>query len=176
MGTSHHYGPAPWIATLARPEWNPTYYNRADANGIGFDRTATGSNAVAQYAPTVAARFAGLDTVPDKDLLWFHHVPWDYKMRSGRTLWDELIAHYSGGVAAVAKMRETWAGLKGEIDPQRFDQTAAFLAIQQDEAQWWRDASIAYFQSLSQRPLQAGEAPPKHPLAYYEALKFPYVH
>ena len=173
MGTSHHYGPAPWVSDLARPEWNPTYYSRADANGIGFDRTATGSNAVAQYAPPVARMFANPKTTPETLLLWFHHMPWDTRMASGRTLWAELIAHYDAGVADVGAMRATWAGLRPYADADRFAGTETFRAIQQREAQWWRDASITYFQSVSKRPLPAGVAPPAHSLEYYESLRFP---
>jgi alpha-glucuronidase len=175
MGTGHHYGPAPWVANLERPDWNPIYYHRADAAGIGFDRTATGSNAVAQYAPQVAARFGSLAAVPDAYLLWFHHVPWDHRMRSGATLWDTLVRRYERGVAAVASNRRTWAALATYVDAQRHAEVAAFLTIQQDEAQWWRDASIAYFQSLSKRPLPPGTRPPAHELAWYEALTFTFV-
>ncbi|HYG46999.1 MAG TPA: alpha-glucuronidase family glycosyl hydrolase [Allosphingosinicella sp.] len=175
MATGHHYGPGPWVDDLERPDWNPTYYHRADRNGIGFDRTVAGSNAVAQYAPPVAARFSSLETVPDDYLLWFHHVPWDRRLRSGRTLWDELVMRYSRGVSAVGEMRRTWASLEPRIDRQRFEQVAAFLAIQEEEARWWRDASIAYFQSLSRRPLPRGYAPPAHDLDHYKSLRFPYA-
>ena len=152
MATGHHYGPGPWVDDLERRDWNPTYYHRADRDGIGFDRTASGSNAVAQYAPPVAGRFAGLETVPDDYLLWFHHVPWDHRLRSGRTVWDELVVRYSRGVGAVREMRRSWASLEPRIDRERFEQVAAFLAIQEEEATWWRDASLAYFQSVSRRP------------------------
>jgi len=175
MATGHHYGPGPWIADLARPEWNPTYYSRADTGGIGFDRTATGSDALSQYAPDVAKRWGSLATVPDRLLLWFHHVPWDYRMKSGRTLWDELVTRYDAGVAYVAGMQARWAGLKGRIDAQRWAEVRDFLAIQRDEAQWWRDASIAYFQSLSKRPLPAGHAAPPHDLDWYKAIRTPYA-
>lgn len=175
MATGHHYGPGPWVDDLARPDWNPVYYHRADARGIGFDRTATGSNGVAQYAPAVAKIFADRRTVPDRDLLWFHHVGWDERMASGRTLWAELIAHYDRGVAAVAAMRADWARMKPFVDADRFAKTADFLAIQEKEARWWRDASIAYFASISKRPLPAGVRPPDHGLDYYKALRFPYA-
>lgn len=175
MGAGHHYGPAPWDDSLPRADWNPVYYHRADAQGIGFDRSASGSNAVAQYAAPVAARFGSLARVPDKYLLWFHHVPWDYRMRSGRTLWDELVYRYTGGVDEVKRMRQTWRGLSGYVDEERYDETAAFLRIQQQEAKWWRDACIAYFQSIARRPLPAGAAPPTHTLTYYESLSFPYA-
>ncbi|RRJ39103.1 alpha-glucuronidase [Xanthomonas vasicola pv. musacearum] len=175
MGRGHHYGPAPWDAGSERPDWDPVYYHRADRNGIGFDRSAGGSNAVAQYAPPVARLFGDVQRVPEPLLLWFHHVPWDHRMASGRPLWDELVWHYDHGVSEVAAMRTTWQGLAGKVDAQRYQQVAAFLAIQQREAQWWRDASIAYFQRVSGRPLPAGVSPPTHPLAYYQALTFPYA-
>jgi alpha-glucuronidase len=175
MGSGHHYGPAPWVSDLARADWNPTYYHRADANGIGFERGPSGSDAVAQYSPPVAAQFANLKKTPENLLLWFHHVPWDYRMESGRTLWDELVLHYSHGVEVVSQMRRGWAAQQARVDAERFAQVTAFLAIQEQEAQWWRDACIAYFQSLSKLPLPAGVAPPAHPLEYYQALNFPYA-
>jgi len=174
FATSHHYGPGPWISDLARPEWNPVYYNRADAKGLGFDRTPSGSDATSQYAPPLAKLFSGPD-IPDIYLMWFQHVAWDHKMRSGRSLWDEMIVHYDAGVADVAEMRKTWDGMKPYVDEERWSQTADFLAIQQKEAQWWRDACIAYFQTFSHMPMPAGHAPPSHDLAYYEAIYFPYV-
>ncbi|RIA43698.1 alpha-glucuronidase [Hephaestia caeni] len=175
MATGHHYGPAPWVGDLDRPEWNPTYYNRADANGIGFDRTASGSDAVAQYAPPVARRFADLGTVGDDYLLWFHHLPWGYRMASGDSLWNTLVSRYGRGVDAVAAMQRTWAGLDRYVDRERYAKAATFLAIQHREAGWWRDASIAYFQSLSKLPLPPGARPPAHDLDYYKALRFPYA-
>jgi alpha-glucuronidase len=173
--TGHHYGPGPWVGNLNRADWNPTYYHRADANGIGFDRGPKGSNAVAQYSPKVAAQFADIRKTPEQFLLWFHHVPWDYKTSSGRVLWDELVYRYTHGVEVVSQMRRTWAGLEKYVDAERFAQVSAFLAIQEQEAQWWRDACIAYFQTFSMRPLPAGFAPPAHPLDYYQQLKFPYA-
>ena len=173
--TGHHYGPGPWVNNLNRADWNPTYYHRADANGVGFDRGPKGSNAVAQYSPKVAAQFANIRKTPEQFLLWFHHVPWDYKTRSGRILWDELVYRYTHGVEVVSQMRRTWAGLEKFVDAERFAQVSAFLAIQEQEAQWWRDACIAYFQTFSKRPLPDGFAPPAHPLEYYQQLKFPYA-
>lgn len=175
MDTGHHYGPGPWVSDLARPEWNPVYYHKADASGIGFDRTKNGSNAIAQYAPPLAKRFADPRTTPERDLLWFHHLPWDYRLASGETLWDGLVHRYDRGVAYVAGMRATWEGLRPLIDAERFAQTQTFLAIQQREAQWWRDASIAYFQSIARRPLPAGAAPPPERLEAYKMRKFPYA-
>jgi alpha-glucuronidase len=175
MGTGHHYGPAPWISDLKRPEWNPAYYHRADAGGIGFDRGPKGSNAVAQYSPKVAAQFSDPRKTPENLLLWFHHLPWDHRMKSGDTLWNELVRHYDHGVEVVSQMRHTWAALRDSVDAGRFAQVAAFLAIQEQEAKWWRDACVAYFQSLSKRPLPAGSPVPEHPLEYYQSLKFPYA-
>lgn len=173
MARGHHYGPGPWVDGGPRADWTSVYYHRADRDGIGFDRTAQGSNAVAQYAPQVAATYADLAKVPEPLLLWFHHAPWDHRMTSGRPLWDELVGRYSLGVRQVQAMQATWASLRGRVDAQRHEQVAAFLQIQLREAQWWRDASVAYFQSISGRPLPAGEAAPPHPLAYYQALQFP---
>jgi alpha-glucuronidase len=175
MARHTHYGPGPWVSGGKRADQTSVYFNRADAHGIGFDRATTGSNAVSQYSPEVAVRFGDLKRTPEKLLLWFHHVPWDYKMQSGHTLWDELVIHYTHGVGTVSDMRHTWAGLAGGIDSERYAQVSSFLAIQEKEAQWWRDASIAYFQTFSQRRLPAGYAPPEHDLTYYEALCFPYA-
>ncbi|WP_374551643.1 alpha-glucuronidase family glycosyl hydrolase [Sphingobium yanoikuyae] len=175
MGTGHHYGPAPWVSELARPEWNPVYYHKADRQGIGFDRTRTGSNATGQYAPALAKLLDNPKTTPERELLWFHHLPWDYRLASGETLWDGLIHHYDRGVETVAAMQRDWAKLKPQVDAERFAQVETFLAIQHREAQWWRDACIAYFQSVSGRPLPAGSAAPAHPLDWYKALSFPYA-
>ncbi len=173
MARGHHYGPGPWVDGGPRADWTSVYYHRADSQGIGFDRSASGSNAVGQYAPQVAEIYGDSARVPESLLLWFHHVPWDRRMRSGRTLWDELVGRYSRGLRQVRSMQDTWAALRDRIDPQRHRHVAAFLQIQHDEAQWWRDASVAYFQSLSGRPLPAGEQPPPQPLSYYQALQFP---
>ncbi|HYG07144.1 MAG TPA: alpha-glucuronidase family glycosyl hydrolase [Stenotrophomonas sp.] len=175
MGRGHHYGPAPWDAGSERPDWDPVYYHRADRNGIGFERGSSGSNAVGQYAAPLARQLDNLATVPERDLLWFHHVPWDHRMQSGNTLWDELVLHYGHGVDEVAAMRRTWESLSAYVDAQRYQQVDSFLAIQQQEAQWWRDASIAYWQSINGLPLPAGQAAPPHPLSYYQSLKFPYA-
>jgi alpha-glucuronidase len=173
MATGHHYGPGPWICDLQRPEWNPCYYARADKGGIGFDRTASGSNALSQYAPSVAALWADPKTMDEDYLLWFHHLPWDYRTKSGRTLWDELVDRYARGVAAVDTMAQTWSSLQAYVDPQRFADTADYLRVQADEARWWRDASIAYWQSVNGLPLPAGARPPAHTLEYYRSLSFP---
>ena len=174
MGTDHHYGPAPWVSDLQRPEWNPVYYHRADANGIGFERTMEGSNALSQYATEVQLGFVDVDNLDF--LLWFQHVPWDQKIElTGRTVWEELVWRYDHGLDEVRAMRRHWETLRGSVDEQRFAEVSAYLAIQEREAKWWRDACIAYFESVSHHPLPAGVAPPEHPLFYYEALRFPYA-
>jgi alpha-glucuronidase len=175
MDTGHHYGPGPWVNNLERADWNPTYFHRAGRDGIGFDRSASGSNAVAQYAPSVARGFADPRTTPPELLLWFHHLPWDYAMPSGRSLWAELIARYDRGVATVDDMGRRWAGLKADIDAQRHAEVSAYLAVQAREARWWRDACIAYFQSVSGLPLPAGTRPPEHELAAYKARRFEFA-
>jgi alpha-glucuronidase len=175
MATGHHYGPGPWVADLERPEWNPVYYHRADGEGIGFDRTASGSNALAQYAAEVRDDFADIARVPDELLLWFHRVPWGYRMRSGKSLWEELVAHYEYGVAEVAAMQDTWQSLEAFVDAERFAKTRDLLAIQKREAEWWRDACLAYFMSVSGLSLPAGTRPPARSLEEYQALEFPYA-
>ena len=175
MATGHHYGPGPWVDDLPRADWNPTYFHRADADGIGFDRTASGSDAVSQYAPEVAAGFADPERIDERLLLWFHHLPWDHPMPSGWPLWDELVARYDRGVAATGEMRRTWAGLADHVDARRHSEVADFLAIQEDEARWWRDSSIAWWRSLNGLPMPEGHAPPAHDLAHYERLSFPHA-
>ncbi|RUL76877.1 alpha-glucuronidase [Dyella choica] len=175
MGPGHHYGPAPWDASESSADWRPVYYHRANRQGIGFDRSRSGSDAVDQYAAPLAAQFNDLKQTPEQYLLYFHHIGWDYRMRSGHTLWYELVAHYTQGVDDVKRMRQTWLGLHGYIDEQRYEQTAAFLTIQEKEAQWWRDASIGYFQSISGLPLPPAYASPPQSLQYYESLTFPYA-
>jgi alpha-glucuronidase len=175
MGRGHHYGPGPWVEGGPRADWTSVYYHRADAQGIGFNRTKTGSNAVAQYAPPVAKQFGDLKRVPEQFLLWFHHVPWDHRTQSGRILWDELVYRYTRGVDAVREMEGTWQQAAPFVDAERHQQVAAFLKIQEKEAKWWRDASIAYFQTFSKRPLPVGFTPPEHSLDYYKSLEFPYA-
>jgi alpha-glucuronidase len=165
----HHYGPAPWWDKEKREDWNPVYYHKADAFGIGFDRTKTGSDTVSQYHLPVRRQFSDPQQCPEKFLLWFHHVSWDYKMKSGRTLWDELGLHYQGGVKWVRSTRATWAKLPNKIDPERHAAIAQKLAIQERDAVWWRDACLLYFQTFAKRPLPRRVEPPAKTLAEYKA-------
>ena len=170
VATSHHYGPGPWVSELDRPEWNPTYYNRADENGIGFNRLANGSNAIAQYSDEVQALFSDPHALDERYLLWFHHVSWDFRLNSGKTLWEGLAERYDAGVKGAADMRESWERLGSQVDSQRFEQVRAFLGIQHREAKWWRDACLAYFSAIARRSLPEGHAEPEHTLAYYRAI------
>ena len=128
----------------------------------------SGSNAQAQYFPEAAAKFTDRNNLDY--LLWFHHVRWDEKLPTGRILWDELVHRYTEGVNEVKQMRRDWNSLRGLVDAERFNLTARYLAIQEAEAKWWRDACLAYFQSFSKMPYPKGYAPPAHDLAYYKSL------
>lgn len=175
MATGHHYGPGPWVSNLNRPEWNPTYYHRADSMGIGFNRTATGSDALSQYHPEAAKQWKDPATCPEKDLLWFNHLPWTYTMKSGRTLWNELCYRYNLGVDSVGWMQSVWNRQQSKLDATRFEQVKMLLAIQHQEAKWWRDACLLYFQSISGLPIPASYEQPAKPLDYYKSLRFPYA-
>lgn len=169
MWAGHHYGPAPWWNKERRDDWNPTYYHRADEKGLGFDRTKTGSNSVSQYFPPVRDRFADLRTCPETMLVWFHHVPWDHRLKSGRIFWDELALHYQRGVDWVRAARKDWDALSGVIDAERYATVARKLAIQERDAVVWRDACLLYFQTFSERPLPSGVEKPQKTLDEYKA-------
>lgn len=172
MGTDHHYGPAPWVKNL-RADWTPVYYHRADTIGIGFNRTPTGSDAIAQYSPEVARHFGNRDSVPDEYLLFFHHARWSDTTRAGFTVWNDLVRHYYAGVDSVVAMHRAWRGVQSSIDPQRFKEVDDFLSIQEAEAKWWRDATLLYFGTFSRLPLPTGYAAPPRPLDWYMKLKCP---
>jgi len=165
----HHYGPAPWWDKEKRDDWNPVYYHKADAFGIGFDRTKTGSNTVSEYYLPVRQEFSDPQRCPEEFLLWFHHVAWDHKMKSGRTLWNELALHYQRGVDWVRATRATWAGLADQIDPERHVAISKKLGIQERDAIWWRDACLLYFQTFSKQRLPTGVEPPAMTLSDYKA-------
>jgi len=128
---------------------------------------------VRQYAPPVRNRFASRDSVPDDLLLWFHHVGWSERLRSGRTLWEELLRHYQAGVDTLRSMQRSWDSLEELVDADRFHRVQALLRIQEAEARWWRDASVAYWQSFSHLALPAGYEAPAHPLDWYRQLRCP---
>jgi alpha-glucuronidase len=174
MARSHHYGPGPWVEG-GRPDWTSLYYHRADSVGIGFDRTASGSNAVSQYFSPYREQLANLDTCPEELLLWFHHVTWQHKMKSGRTLWGELCHKYNSGVESVRQMQRTWDSLAGFVDEARFVHVKALLKIQEKEACWWRDACLLYFQTFSNLPIPSQYEQPTESLDYYMNLTHYYV-
>ncbi|MEZ4994058.1 MAG: alpha-glucuronidase family glycosyl hydrolase [Saprospiraceae bacterium] len=174
MGAGHHYGPGPWVSKMPRADWTSVYYHKADEKGLGFDRTASGSNALEQYHPDLAEQYADPDKIPLKFLLWFHHVPWDHPLSTGRNLWNELCHQYHQGAAEVTQMKEDWQSIKEFIDEERFQQVKMHLDIQEKEAKWWRDACLSYFQTFSKMPIPAELEQPAHDLEYYESLRYPY--
>ncbi|HEU4583574.1 MAG TPA: alpha-glucuronidase family glycosyl hydrolase [Polyangiaceae bacterium] len=174
MALNHHYGPGPWVSE-GRPDWTSVYYHRADENGLGFDRSPTGSNAVAQYFEPLRSQYAELDKCPEEHLLWFHHVGWDQRLRSGRTLWEELCYRYQRGVDSVRGFQAAWASLAESVDEARFRHVSDFLRIQEKEARWWRDACVLYFQTFSRRPLPAGYEPAEKSLEELRTLRHYYV-
>ena len=161
---SSHYGPGPWQGSV-RPDWSPLYYHKAGPDGVGFDRTvATGSGNTAQYHEPFASMVDNLSTCPDKYLLWFHHLPWDYRMRSGRTLWDEICLHYQSGIDSVRGFLDTWAAVKKFVDEDTWNKVQERLVIQEADARWWRDACVQYFQTFSGMPVPSDVAAPEIPL------------
>jgi alpha-glucuronidase len=170
MSRDIHYGPGPWV-TGGRADQTSIYYNKADAAGIGFNRTSTGSNAVAQYFSPLKEQFENIETTPEEYLLWFHHVAWDYKMKSGNTLWNELVARYYGGIASVRQMQQTWDKLEPKVDAERFREEKHALAIQEEDARIWKDACLLYYQTFSHLPIPAQYEKPEHDLAYYQKLR-----
>lgn len=167
----HHYGPAPWHSESSRPDWTSAYYHKATEDGIGFDRTETGSNAVEQYHEPVATVFRDLDHIPEDYLLWFHHVSWDHEMESGRTLWEELVHKYYKGVEQVRWMQEEWDKMEGLIDDERFEHVKALLKIQERDAVRWRDSCVLYFQSHSGMEIPYQYEKPEQDLQHYKDLE-----
>lgn len=167
----HHYGPAPWTSDLPRPDWTAVYYHKATEDGVGFDRTESGSNAVEQYHEPVARQFRDLNQISDDYLLWFHHVGWDHPMNSGRTLWNELVHKYYSGVKQVRDMQQLWSSAKEYISPEQFTHVESLLQIQERDAIHWRNACILYFQDLNKLPLPDGYEVPDRNLQYYKDLE-----
>jgi len=171
MYAGHHYGPGPWV-NRGRADQTSVYFNRADSIGLGFNRTTTGSNAVNQYFPHIRDIYENIETCPENLLLWFHHVPWDYKMASGHTLWNELCLRYEEGVDSVKWLRDQWDLSKSKIDPEIFETVKALLVKQERDAKIWRDACILYFQTFSKRPVPEGVEKAEHDLDYYKAYRY----
>ncbi len=171
MYAGHHYGPGPWV-DRGRQDWTSVYYHRADSNGIGFDRTSKGSNAVGQYYPQIRDLYENPESCPENLLLWFHHVPWDYMLKSGRTLWDEICFRYDDGVKSVRWMQEEWIKSKDFIDKERFEQVQTLLVKQERDAKIWRDGCLLYFQIYSEKPLPDYVEKPEHDLDYYRRYRY----
>ena len=149
----HHYGPEPDGFIASYPlEWCPVYYHKADAQGVGFDRSSKGTDAVGQYPEPYRSQYDNIETCPEEYLLWFHHVAWDYKMKSGSTLWQELCMKYNMGVAMVEVYRDYWHTsakqyMKGH--EQEWQHTDSLLNVQLENAKEWRNTCLKYFQTFS---------------------------
>jgi alpha-glucuronidase len=150
----HHYGPGPWWGPKhVRKDWTPPYYHQADTNGIGFDRTQTGSNAVSQYHEPLNSIFNDVKTCPEIYLLWFHHLPWNYQMKNGRSLWEEMCYYYDKGLQQVRQFQKIWDKTQPYVDPERFNAVQSRLRNQSRSAQVWKDACLLYFQQFSRQPI-----------------------
>ena len=161
----HHYGPEPWCAIPgARPDWMPSYYHKADAQGIGFDRSSKGSNAVAQYPTELAEKYNQLDTCPEEYILWFHHVAWNHPMKNGQSLWNTLCRHYDRGVQQVRLFQKLWDQTEKYVDEERFFEVQSSLKTQMRDAIWWKDACLLYFQTFSKMPFPTDMERPIHRL------------
>ena len=145
-----HYGPEPDGFNPHMPlEWCPVYYHRADSSGIGFDRTHAGSDATSQYREPYCSMYDNINTCPERYLLWFHHVPWDYRFKSGRTVLEEMAFHYNRGVSEVEDFLRVWQEVKPCIDQQRWEEVQARLEHQLDNAKEWRKTCLDYFGSFT---------------------------
>ena len=145
----HHYGPEPDGFKPSYPlEWCPVYYHKADKEGVGFNRSHTGSDATSQYPEPYCSLYDDINTCPERYLLWFHHVPWTYRMNSGRTLWEELQYRYQRGVNEVEDFVATWQTMKPYVDEQRWAAVDSRLHQQLDNAKEWRDVCLKYFGSF----------------------------
>ena len=168
---NHHYGPEPWYQPRGvRADWTPPYYHKADSIGLGFDRTLTGSGNVKQYPDELCKLYNNISTCPENLLTWFHHVPWDFKMKSGRTFWDELCHKYDDGVREARHFLAVWDAMQPYVDAQRFNEVQRKLRIQARDSEWWRDACLLYFQTFSKRPIPQDMEHPVHNLD--EMMKF----
>lgn len=170
----HHYGPEPWCEVPgARVDWLPSYYHQADKEGLGFDRSRTGSDAVSQYPDSLARVFDSLEQCPEEYLLWFHHVNWNQKLRSGRSLWDELCYKYQKGVDEVRAFQRIWKDMQPYVDAERYQAVAERLDIQARDAVWWKDACLEYFRTFSKKKYPEGVEPPVFTLKELKKVKLP---
>src|SRR5437867_1084178 len=147
-----HYAPMPENTDPRRADWSATYYHRADAREIGFDRTRRGSGGVEQYRSPLREQWSDPATCPERLLLWFHRLPWDHELTGGQTLWQELVVHYTRGAQEAARLEGRWETLRGRVDDERHQAVLAKLRRQSEDAAAWRDKCLRYFQLFSQRP------------------------
>lgn len=150
---NHHYGPEPWLSEAGREDWTSVYYHKADSIGLGFNRTITGSDAVSQYFTPLNNIYNDISTCRENLLMWFHHVPWNYKMNDGKTMWDALCYKYDSGVQQVREYQKVWDRMEQYIDYRRFEEVQSKLKIQARDAVWWRDACLLYFQTFSKKSI-----------------------
>lgn len=154
MSANEHYGPGPWWAPARmRADWTPPYYHKADSIGIGFDRSKTGSNAISQYHEPIATQLNDLADCPENLLLWFHHVPWNYTMKNGHNLWEEICFKYDKGVQQVRAFQKVWDEAQPYLDKERFVAVQSKLRNQTINAVLWKDACLLYFQQFSRMPI-----------------------
>ena len=174
FAAGHHYGPEPWCERRGwREDWLPRYYHRADTIGIGFNRSdhrepcvrdENGSGNSLLYPDPMCSLYNKRETCPEELLLWFHHVPWTYQMKDGRTLWENLCRQYDCGVAEAQAFVRTWQSVRPYIDRKLYEEQLWRFQRQAEDAQWWRDACLQYFQTFARMPLPAGSPAPVFPL------------
>ena len=175
----HHYGPEPYCAIPgARPDWMPSYYHKADAQGLGFNRSSTGSNATGQYPEAYAQVLDNPETCPYEHLLWFHHVGWNQEIchtygtrHEHESLWNALCHHYQHGLDEVRQMQREWLSCEGMIDQEIYRDIERRLRIQARDAQWWKDGCLLYFQTFSHMPFPNDVEPSVHDLEEMRAIK-----
>lgn len=147
----HHYGPEPDGNQAHFPEeWKPVYYHKATKEGVGFERSSRGTNATSQYREPYRSLYDNVDTCPAEFLLWFHHLPWNFQLKNGRTLWGEMTYRYNRGVSAVESYVATWHQMRPYIDAQRYEEVDARLKSQEENAREWRDTCLDYFRQFAE--------------------------
>ena len=173
----HHYGPGPWYAPEGmRVDWTPPYYHKADKVGLGFDRTKTGSNAISQYMQPLADQFGSIEKCPENLILFFHHVPWNYQMKSGKTFWNELCYTYDRGVRKVREFQKTWDKSQPYVDAERFALVQSRLRRHYRDAQIWKDGCLLYFQQFSNQPIPYELERPVYDLKDVQAIDLGWDH
>ena len=161
----HHYGPEPWCDPQGwREDWKPKYYHKADKNGLGFDRSMSGSQNARQYPDALFNKYNKVEECPEQLLLWFHHVPWTHKMHNGETMWEALCHTYDQGVRQAEAFARVWEQMKPYVDAERYNAQKLNFDRQAKDAWWWRDACLLYFQQFSGMKLPLDCPSPKYKL------------